>query len=93
MQSWTMRSASGTKAWRQWDWSWASGSRVKYAKPFWVTKIGVARKRENPTRPKGLQGCCKEFNRSGMGLVFIPVEDAVRDAVESLESRGFLKQE
>lgn len=45
------------------------------------------------TQP-GLKDCKDAAKRLiDLGLVFVPVEDALRDTVESLKSRGFLKQE
>ncbi|KAK9928639.1 hypothetical protein M0R45_025763 [Rubus argutus] len=42
----------------------------------------------------GLKDCKDAAKRLiDLGLVFIPVEDAVRDTVENLKSRGLLKQE
>jgi hypothetical protein len=42
----------------------------------------------------GLKDCKDAAKRLiDLGLVFIPVEDAVRDTVECLKSRGLLKQE
>ncbi|XP_004301586.1 PREDICTED: cinnamoyl-CoA reductase 1 [Fragaria vesca subsp. vesca] len=45
------------------------------------------------TQP-GLKDCKDAAKRLiDLGLVFTPIEDAVRDTVESLKARGFLKQE
>ncbi|KAL6183963.1 hypothetical protein ACLB2K_045371 [Fragaria x ananassa] len=45
------------------------------------------------TQP-GLKGCKDAAKRLiDLGLVFTPIEDAVRDTVESLKARGFLRQE
>lgn len=45
------------------------------------------------TQP-GLKECKDAAKRLiDLGMVFKPVEDAVRDTVESLKAKGFLKQE
>lgn len=48
---------------------------------------------DGETQP-GLVACKDAAKRlSNLGLVFTPVEDAVRDTVDSLKAKGFLGQE